>query len=466
MFPAAAVLALVSLQVVPPRALGDDLRGEWLVVATNSGHAHVEDLQFKTWSSYSIVSMPTDLCTPDGTQRIDARCIVDIPAGTSRVLRFGAQFPSRSGRFPIFVMGGDTVLEIDDAVFGREFPVTTDADSGPGSLRQALLDINRECPDWREPCVVTFALDESQQVIRLRTPLPEIVAPTVFVNGGQSAKVVIDGFGLVFRNLYGRVTGLVVRGSPGNGIESNAGFLAARWNELRGNALRGVQVNDGEAVVFDNILSENTRAGGFFWTQREVLVRRNRVMDNGASGLFFHKLAVSRIASYAQQNSIGGNAHAGIGLSRTAEGDFAMNTFLANRGLPIDVGLDGETRESLGGVPSQGGRVGAPILLSARFDGTNTVVTGRVAAPPERSGVQLSDRVYVHASSQPDAPGEVAAVVLGDTQQRFADLTFTVRIPRDLRGQWVRATSLASFWYNFDDIARATSELSAALPVD
>lgn len=459
------LLLSVTLTIVPPTSMAEDLRAEWRVLVTNRGRAAVEDFPLHVSTSSSIVAVPEGICSSEGSPRAIARCTLDLPAGATRELAFTAQYDSRVGQFSGAVSGGPfgQLWEREEAFFGPEYTVTSTADSGPGSLRQAILDVNRECTT---PCVIRFSVDGP---IRPETALPAITAPRVLVDGGSTPTVVIDGsatasaHGLLLEGSYVRVTGLAIRGFRGNGIESSASYAIVRYNHLSANGLRGVQVSRGNASIFDNVLSENLRAGGFFWTKDEVLARRNVVTRNGASGLFFHKPAVSRIASYAQDNVIAANAHAGIALSMTADGDFASNTFRDNLGAPIDVGLDGDTRETRPGLPSQGGRVGAPILTSARFDGTATVITGRISGRAASS--LIGERVYLYAGSRFDTVEEVIAVVTGETRQQFADLTFTARIEADLRGKWVHAASLAWYVYNLDDFARGTSELSLPLPV-
>ena len=508
LFLSCSAFATVSLSIVPPLSMGADLRAEWRVIVTNRGHEAVEDFPFAMGSG-SIVAVPEGICTPEGRERVAARCVVDLPAGATRQFTFTAQYDRRFGYFLGQVRGGlGDLYESDAAMFGPEYVVTSTADSGPGSLRQAILDVNRDCRDFQTPCVIAFALDgpppaEGWFTLRPETALPAIAAATVLVDGSSQTRhggdtnprgpeIVLDGsatstgHGLLLQTSRARVTGLAVGGFRGNGIEVNSGSSIVRYNYLGtdgsgmralANGLRGVQVNGGdhlnaESFGFDNVLSGNLRAGGFFWTSREVLVRRNLVgvgadgttpLGNGASGLFFHKPAVSRIASYAQDNVIAFNAHAGIALSLTADGDFARNTFHDNLGAPIDVGLDGDTRETRAGLPGQGGRIGAPILTSARFDGTATIVTGRVSARSTAS--LIHERVYLYASARHDAVEEVVAVVTGDRMSLFSDLTFTARIERDLRGQWIHAASWTTYVYNWDDFARGTSELSVPLPV-
>jgi hypothetical protein len=464
LFLAFPLFAQVSLTIVPPGSMGDDLRAVWRVYVTNRGSEAVEDFPVKMWTSQSIVGMPAGICAPEGAPRVDALCTLDLPAGATRELTFTAQYDRRFGQFSGAVRGGPGVLnERDEALLGPEYAVTSTADSGPGSLRQAIEDVNRECKDRDKPCVIAFALDAPHPAtIRLQTALPAITAAAVHVDGRLQATLdgsaVPAGNGLQLQGSFVRVSGLAISGFPGNGIEVNGPWAVIRYNLLSGNGLRGVQVNRADASVFDNVLIGNRRAGGFFWTEREVLVRRNVVTGNGASGLFFHKPFISRIASYAEDNVIAFNGQAGIALSLTADGDFGRNTFGDNAGLPIDVGLDGDTRDPKPGLLTQGGRVGAPVLTSARFDGTATIVTGRIAARPASS--LIGEKVYVYAGQ------EVVAVVMGETRQQFADLTFTARIERDLRGQPVRAASFTYYVYNWDDFARGTSELSVPLLVE
>jgi hypothetical protein len=466
-FPAFATL---SLSIVPPRTMTDDLRAKWRVIATNRGHAAVEDFPLLMWTEVSIVDMPEGICTPEGSGRINARCVFDLPAGRSRELTFTTKYTRRSGLSMGQVLGGprNDLYENERAVFGREYRVTSNGDEGPGSLRQAILDVNRDCTSSLEPCVIAF---DRIMEIGPRTALPAITAPAVLVDG--DSRVTIDGsattagHGLLLEGAFARVTGLTIRRFRGNGIEANGFSSIIRDNDLRENGLRGVQVNGGESQVFDNTLIRNLRAGGFFWTSNEVRARRNVVTQNGASGLFFHKPAVSRIGSFAEDNVISFNAHAGLALSLTADGSFARNTFHDNLGAPIDVGLDGDTRETRDGLPTQGGRVGAPILTSARFDGTATIITGVLARRVgTRGAVLIHESVALYAGARPDTQDEVIAVVTEGPPELFPNGTFTARITRDLRGRWIHAASVAMHWYNLDDISRAVSELSTPLPVE
>jgi hypothetical protein len=58
-------------------------------------------------------------------------------------------------------------------VSAATFTVTTTDDSGPGSLRQAILDANADT----DPDTIAFAIDSGQQTIGPTTPLPDVASP-------------------------------------------------------------------------------------------------------------------------------------------------------------------------------------------------------------------------------------------------------------------------------------------------
>jgi hypothetical protein len=268
---------------------------------------------------------------------------------------------------------------------------------------------------------------------------------------------------------------LAIGNFPGNGIEMTGGGYIEVYRSWLGvdptgvraapNGLRGIQVDSTAADIIDNVLSGNRRAGGFFVTNeyRTQRVLNNRVgvgadgttpLGNGASGLFFHKSDFGLAAAEVRGNVVAHNAHAGIGLSLAANGDFGSNSFRANAGQAIDVALDGPlTREMQEGLPGRGGVIGPPSITSATFANGATVVSGRIATSPQP--YMFSVRVYVYAD------GELVATVTRPND----DGTFTATIPRDLRGRAMRASTFSSFVYDWDFVAQSNSELSDPVTV-
>ena len=70
------------------------------------------------------------------------------------------------------------------------FLVTTGADSGPGSLRQAILDLNQAtgCSE-RDPCRITFPplerFDTPHLRIDLQSPLPSVRGENIRIGPGE-----------------------------------------------------------------------------------------------------------------------------------------------------------------------------------------------------------------------------------------------------------------------------------------
>lgn len=349
----------VSFRVNPPSSQDAQMVATWTAVITNRTSAPLEDVAFYiSISSSSFVSVPEG-CVLRFAEKTD--CTIDLPASGSREISFTTRNRTATGHFGVVMESNrHGALVYDEAVIGRDFRVTTQADAGSGSLRQAILDLNASC-DRNVPCLGRFEIeerptDDGLYFIKLHSPLPEITAPDVFIDGGSQIRrdgnsllrplIVLDGSaagegsGLVFRNGSSRVTDLEIRQFRGNGIETRTSNSMIHRNFLTGNASRGLVVVGGSGYFTENVLSANGRAGGFFWTPSRLKVLGNIVDGNGASGLFFHKPGSSRDFAEARDNVIRGNAHAGIAFSVLATGDFAANTFADNSGRAIDVALE------------------------------------------------------------------------------------------------------------------------------
>ena len=459
----------ISIRIHPPSAIDSDLLLNWTATITNLTGSPIQDLPFHiTVNAATFVARPAG-CSDDFDTTTN--CTIDLPADGSKAIVFTTRTFQPFGHFDV-VIGSTSAGEVryDEAVIGREFFVTTTADSGVGTLRQAITDMNASCED-RVPCIASFRIDESPTedglyFINLHSPLPVIVAPDAFIDGGSQIRrtnnslnrplIVLSGpaagagSGLVFRNTFARVTDLSVRNFRGNGIDSRAARSMFIRNFLVLNEGRGVVIDGGSGYVTDNVLSSNGRSGGFFWTPSQISVLRNIVNHNGASGLFFHKPEVTKfIYSEAYDNVIGENRHAGIGLSRTATGDYARNSFRDNGARAIDIGLDGTTTATVPGYPGRGGIAGAPTITSARFANGITTITGRLA--PHLGGSHSFQRVSIYAG-----PGDVQDLI-GSIEVRSVDFVF--EIARDLRGQGVRAAMVTNSIENFDEAMTATSEM-------
>ena len=469
--------AAQSVEIIRPGVIGEDLTAVWTIVLTNPGEQQTPLLPLRA-AFYSnvprgeLIEVPP-ACTK--TRFDEADCAyVSIAPHERRELRFVVRYDGRYGQ-ATGVAYLDYRSTVGEAVFPHGFPVTNVEDSGPGSLRQAIEEMNAACIAQYEPCGPEFRIEgpvpaEGWFTIRPLSPLPPVTALWTSFDGSSQTRhtgdtnpngpeVMLDGsaagsgHGLWFRGTQAAVNELAIGNFPGNGIETAVGLARVERCLLTANGLRGLQMEGGYLTVVDNILSRNVRSGGWFVTNQHVTIARNRFIGNGASGFYSNTPRGYYNLVTVEENVITDNAHAGISLGRNSIGSYANNTFLRNLGRAIDIGIDGPTLDAVMGLPGQGGQVGAPAVLSARYENGETVVELRMA--PRLGHVYLGEEVDVYASPIPKDGGEVVARVFPRDGSPF----LTVRVPRDLRGQFVSAATFAIYIFNWDDAAPGTSEV-------
>lgn len=350
------------------------------------------------------------------------------------------------------------------------FTVTTTADSGPGSLRQAILNANAN-PGNDE---ITFRLPgPAPQTIQLLTPLPAITDP-VTIDGfklppsegttdvdGASPLVVLDGSqagpgtdGLTFEAGGCTVKGLFVDHFSGDGIrlESSgsldpASFLGCTivgmtlennggWgieiNDTPGNKIGAIQAGDG------NVISNNA-AGG-------VSIHGADARGNVVTGNF---IGVAADGTTAQ-----GNGGPGLEILAGAAATVEQNSIFANQGLGIDLNGDGVTPNDAG---DGDGLQNFPMLSRAFSYGGFTYVDGTLASAPQ-TAITLDFYASAAADLSGFGQGQMflgsALVSTDDSGQASFALSLEKSAPA---GWFVTATATGS----------ETSEFSAAvqLPV-
>jgi parallel beta-helix repeat protein len=453
-----------------------------------------------------IVTVPADAdasaasngwtCKPSSTYRLLCTNHLIAPHSISG-LRLPVQFPSHEIRAsfstnvtqkpaPEFTMQAQSLLV--NAEFYRPFRVTSTADSGAGSLRQAIVDANASCSsdDENLPCSIRFEIPppvpaEGWFTIAPRTPLPSITVtdllvdgeaqtaltgntnasgPEIFLFGGQAG----DGAeGLDVLSSTATVRGLAIGGFTGNGIRSvtrRTNFVERNHIIERNylgtdptgttavpNGLRGLTGDGFEGEITGNVISGNRRSGVFLIDSSNAAMRDNRIgvaaasddpLGNGASGVY---MSIDS-GSLLEHNVIAYSGDFGVAVARFSSAQILENRIIHNVQPGIDLGLDGPTLDR------------APRITSARFDPSTgeTVVEGVTQAQLIAS-YPSTVTAYVYANARDEAGGDIflGSVLAG------ANGKFTLRYHGDMTGKYIDAMyfQLTDFG---DGIARQSSE--------
>ena len=274
--------------------------------------------------------------------------------------------------------------------------VTSAADSGPGTLRQAILDANVAGCRADDVCVITFA--QNVGVIRPGSPLPAVTADYVriaAVPNGQFARQVIEIEG---RAAGPNADGLRVEGARHvemYGLHfdgfSKQGLMVFQSTNVQAivnatnNGDNGVAIVQSESVLFGGGLIAGNKVNGIYVsTSRDIEINNATiggdaervVAGNGANGI--HLDNVER--SHGAFNIIRNNAHVGLLMTgRSERCNYEYNRYRDNGGLGIDRGANGVSGDDI------------PIIESATFNRGWMRVKGRVRSLPNaRVRVQIS----------------------------------------------------------------------------
>ncbi len=273
------------------------------------------------------------------------------------------------------------------------FVVNSNADSGGGSLRQAILDANAKTGTHK----IEFNLLADQTTIAPLTTLP-VITSTVSIDGSSqptfsgspivtlSGEKLTNGVGLLFDGVvatalgqvqvsnlaivnfadgailirlsdfvevFGNYIGLTNDGSSvagnGNGISIvNSGNGAVRNNVITGNSNNGIDISGANSQLISlqnnkiGMSADGTAAIGngqngisLSNSVSSLNISSNVIAGNGASGILATSDAGSRLRF--SQNSIFQNAGLGIDLARTGSVGDGTN---ANDLLDVDLGAN------------------------------------------------------------------------------------------------------------------------------
>jgi hypothetical protein len=389
----------------------------------------------------------------------------------------------------------------------RSVAVTTTADSGSGSLRAAVAAVNASCLTFDDRCAIVFDIEEPSaqpwKTIRLASPLPQLLAPALHVDGatqtglagggnpdGPSIEISgggsADGDGFIITSCRQTIANLAINGFRRYGIVAvpqrcNETFGFTVLAPITGNFigidptgttavpnLRGIATSGNPHVLISgNVISGNVRSG-IFAVGGQLKIEGNRIglaahadtpLPNGASGIYVSGAVQQLAFANIHHNVIAFNHDFGIATDRNvlwAGG--SQNRIWGNGGLAVDDGMDGPSPS----VQSSDGRATTPVITSATYDPATgqTTIRGNASAPNQ---FDVSSAVEIFAS---DAPGLFG---FGDAQ-RFVGRTppgdFELKVNGDLRGQWVAATAIITDAYTeIIDARHRMTELGRAVQV-
>ena len=249
------------------------------------------------------------------------------------------------------------------------YTVTTTADSGSGSLRQAILEANSgKCA---APCRIDFVLGEGYHAIAPQTALPIITASDVSIRGPQrdafSPQVIIDGssagfvsglkavdarkleiFGLGIINFQGH--GIFIDGGSDVLVQDCAIGTDHRNKAAAPNGLDGIAGRNVDRIrLLSNFIDSNGGNGIYMngCTRAAVVVNEigkgwytGEPRPNNGFGVF-----MDNCDGLIANNGIAFNKLSGVaivGARSRVEVDL-FNRIHDNGGLGVDLGNDGQT---------------------------------------------------------------------------------------------------------------------------
>ena len=222
-----------------------------------------------------------------------------------------------------------------------------------------------------------------------------------------------------------------------------AGIQAEARNLISGNRGDGIGISGG---------TFNSVQGNFIGPDRSG----TNGPGNGSNGLKISFGVSSVIGGNIPEsgNIIGFNGGAGVFIEAGYGNFVRRNTFLANKGLAIDLGKHGPTPNDPGDNDTgANGLQNFPIILTARPSGTNTVVQGYLDT------VFTLALVLIDFYATRESAADGADFFIGSGSPDFYTSPFTITLPVALSpGDSVRAVVI-------DRINKNTSEFSPAVRV-
>ena len=285
------------------------------------------------------------------------------------------------------------------------YVVTTNANAGIGSLRQALIDANQH----PGPDRIQFNIAAGSKAITLTTPLPMVTDPVVIDGRSQGGVTIIgsriggvgDGFSFTAAAAQSSVTGLTITGFKGSGVFVAAAGIIVQANTLVGNdrgltlaAVAGGMIGGPQAADSNTIRSN--KVGLFAGAACDGTVVEGNLFTRNTTGVFLAHVTGLSFGTATAGNTISMNAVAGVFATGGLAGTTVQNNTMDGNGR-FGVQLAAVSGLLLGGsgvnagnrIRSAANQMAQAVGVFASGDGTGTVVQGNTIAGFVGSGVVL-----------------------------------------------------------------------------
>ncbi|MCU1228340.1 MAG: hypothetical protein JWO97_1224 [Acidobacteria bacterium] len=446
-------------------------------------------------SATTTVHCETGALHPNGSQRIHATVRTPpVYDGGSLPLTVRASATNR-------ILDSRFRTSVTAWYFAPLFVVNNGEDSGPGSLRQAIVDANARC--IADQCRIGFRIPAtSSMTIRPVTPLPAVTGSTAidgisekyFVGQKELAHPLIQldgsllaaGNGLDLRGDGSGVSGVAIGNFPGIGVmlvasaqQTHVRFVADNFigTDATGTVAmpnqRGIMVlGNRYGYLTRNVISGNRLSGVWLLGGYQFNVDGNRIgvaadgvtpLPNGASGIY---IGEGTDRPWIYNNTIAYNREFGIAVHPSVrQMDASINSIFGNGNSGIDYGLDLATPNV---EVDTGRQPNTPVMLSATYDPARnvTMIEGELHSFAEAAPLGNRFRVILYKNDSPHAQAQTR---LGDTLISGTG-HFSVPANGDLRGKYITGITLR---YRKGDegtfeeyaISEETSEISVPVAV-
>lgn len=254
------------------------------------------------------------------------------------------------------------------------FTVTSNADAGPNTLRQAITNANSTAG----ADTITFNLPVASTSIALASPLPDITE-AVTIDGttqpGDDPVVELNGVGagagthgLVITGGGSVVRGLVINRFSGDGIRiTTAGTIVIAGNYIGTNVAGTIDLGNGGPGVHIINSGDNTIGGS-------VAADRNVISGNSGAGILIE-------GATATQNIVEGNYIGVTAFGTGALGNSASGVVIGTAATDNTIG--GSAIGSINVISANGG---SGITISATDANGNTIQGNRIGTNADNSG--------------------------------------------------------------------------------